>query len=97
MSAVITLQLKAKHFTDADFLPCGKCPVANAAKEQFNVNLVSEGVDELTLYDYPEINKVSKFSHASYDLYSFESDKMMAEGTDPDVIIRKMILTPIPF
>lgn len=85
----ITLVLRAKHFRDVCYDDNLHCPLAQAAKEQFNTDYANEGVDNIN------IGKNTMYNHQAYDATHFDLDESKACAKKfNNSIIRKIVLTP---
>lgn len=90
--AQILLKLKAKHFKDSYFLDCRRCPIANAAKDQFNTNLASEHTNYLVLDQFGKPDEM--YLHLPYDGFDFVKDLKLAEAFGyNNTVIRSISLT----
>lgn len=90
MKNEIKLPLKAKYFINATYIDNCDCAIAKAAKEFFNTDRATEGVNELI------INKTDYYSHEEYGPIEFMHDKSIAEKSeDQETIIRIILLKEI--
>lgn len=90
MDNKISLPVMAKHFQDAVFDNVTKCPIANAAKEYFNLE---EGDQVTEVYKWLQIKKKgalisTRFNHADYRLLQYNEDvnKAISANYDETVI-----------
>ena len=87
MKNEINLPLKAKHFINTTYIDNCNCAIAKAAKEFFNTDSASEGVNELI------INNTDFYVHDEYDPRIFDSDQDKAVmSEDPETVIRTIEL-----
>jgi hypothetical protein len=94
MKDQINLKLKAKHFKDTIFVNNTNCAIAKAAKEQFKVEKVSEGID--TLYVRFSNFQETEYKHEYYGDIDFNQDLEIAKKHNyDDTIIRKIELNKI--
>lgn len=90
MKNEINLPLKAKHFINTTYIDSCNCAIAKAAKEFFNTDKADEGVNELI------INITDHYSHDEYGPIEFMHDKSIAEKSeDQETIIRIILLKEI--
>jgi len=87
----ILLPVKAKHFKDAIFISICNCPIANAAKEFFNLDAttdyVNEGVDVLHI-------KETSYRHKIYGDAENDRNMLHAEAHNYDeTVIFELELT----
>ena len=83
----VTLIVRARHYKDAVFVDDCNCPLANAAKEQFDTEDVSEGADGML------INQ-KHYAHVWYGTDENDSGLFRATRANfNNTIIRRIKLT----
>jgi hypothetical protein len=80
----LPLIVRAKHFKDADFGDWKDCPLARAAKEEFDLTNVSERVDLIEMDG-------GIYRHKGYTLIHFDKDKIIARRHNYDDTIIRVI------
>jgi hypothetical protein len=94
MKDQINLELKAKYFKDTSFISITDCAIAKAAKDQFKVENVSEGLDILSLR-FSNLEE-TEYKHEYYGDIDFNQDLEIAKKHNyDDTIIRKIELNKI--
>ena len=89
----VLLELKAKHFINADYDDIFNCPICKAAKEQLGHEKLSEGAISLTLYDEKN-DVVINYRHSIYGHWDFKSDVKVAKLAESETVIRTIELIP---
>lgn len=89
----IVLKIRARHFKDADFISNDDCPVARAAKDQFQAKDVSEAVHRIYVGKH---TRLKVYAHEYYNDKMFDRDRRKARGKVHNKIIRELTLTPVP-
>jgi hypothetical protein len=94
MEDIINLELKAKHFKDTIFVSITDCAISKAAKEQFKVKNVFEGLDILSV-KFSNLQE-TEYKHEYYGDRDFNQDLEIAKKHNyDDTIIRKIELNKI--
>lgn len=84
----IKLRILAKDVHNSEsFQSIRDCVVATAAKRQFRVKNVTEGVDYL-------VKGENYFKHEEYSLKEYRKDVKSAKNKSPNTLIRELILIP---
>lgn len=72
---MVQLKLKAKHFKTGHYMDVSNCPVAQAAKEQFNADECMEGTDKLDVH----ISGIkTTYDHKEYGYGEYKWDRTLA-------------------
>lgn len=96
---IIPLEVKVKHFLESDgYLSNGNCPLARAAKEQFSVSEVCEGVRQIRIYHDVENKFGTCYYHECYDTEHYCIDYSLSQKSkeEPEKVIRTILLTTTP-
>lgn len=89
---VLRMPVRARHFNNAPYLDIHNCPIANAAKEFFNVleDGVNEGVTALVITD---ARGTMAYSHVFYDEIEYSHGVLAAaKAQNEDEIIFELEL-----
>lgn len=84
-----TLEIKAKHYQDANYImPCD-CALSKAAMEQFGTDYVFEKINSINIGG-------SEFVHDEYNHDHFKEDFIKAYKLGfSDVVVRRIVLTKV--
>lgn len=92
MNTPIELQIKARHVNAAtNYMDTERCPVARAAMEHFQTEVVGEGVNYLYVKhkDHPH----EEYDHDAYEVSHYREDKEAAKDLPDETVIRTIVLT----
>lgn len=93
---IIPLEVKVKHFLESDgYLSNGNCPLARAAKEQFSVSEVYEGVRKIGIYHNGITKCGTYYYHECYNTEHYCIDYSLSQKSkeEPEKVIRTILLT----
>lgn len=99
------LQIKAKHYKNAEYSSPWRCPISKAATEYFKLENGTEAWEGVFILSLVNVNITAsegekyktfkQFTHATYHPTQFDQDLEKSLDLSPEQVVREIELTEI--